>query len=156
MRVFDPKTPKVLSFLLAATIALGACDGSGVSTSIGFGGGPGIGIGSRGYGAYGGYGGGGFGLNFPSSSGSGASSFVPDQQIIDVTVQHALEFKPLGEAASWTNPNTGNAGTVTPVRTYQDANGQTCREFQQTLGQGAPTVASACRDASGVWHVGAG
>jgi surface antigen len=81
---------------------------------------------------------------------------VPDQQVIEVTVQHALEFKPLGEAANWSNPNTGNSGAVMPTRTYQNANGQTCREFQQAAGQDAPTSASACRDAAGVWQVGAG
>lgn len=142
---------KILLSLLI--IALGGCEGSGVSTSIGFGGGPGIGIGSRGYGAYGGYGGGGVGLTFPSSSAGLAS--MPDQQVIDVTIQHALEFKPLGEAASWSNPETGHVGTVTPTRGYQNADGQTCREFQQTVGQGAPLSSTACRDASGVWQVGA-
>lgn len=137
---------------------LAGCEGSSVSTSIGMGGGPGIGLGSQGYRAYGGYGGPGFGLVFPSSSGTGAggSPFVSDQQIVDVTVQHALEFKPIGEGANWSNPNTGNSGTVTPVRAYQNANGDNCREFQQTTGKAVPTMSSACRDASGVWHVGTG
>ena len=143
------------TFLLAMGLLAG-CEGSGVSTSIGFGGGPGIGFGSQGYRASGGYGGSGFGLVFPSSSGAASSPFVADQQIVDVTVQHALEFKPIGEAASWSNPNTGNSGTVTPVRAYQNAEGQACREFQQTVSNGGTTSSSACRDASGVWHVGAG
>lgn len=141
-------------FVLAMGLLAG-CEGSGASTSIGFGGGSGIGIGSQGYRASGGYGGG-FGLVFPSSSGAASSPFVADQEIVDVTVQHALEFKPIGEAASWSNPNTGNSGTATPVRAYQNAEGQSCREFQQTASNGAATSSSACRDTSGVWHMGTG
>lgn len=147
---------KIFPLLLVMTGVLGACEGSGVSTSFGFGGGPGLGIGPGGYGAYGGYGGSGFGLTFPSSSGGAMASSVPDQQVIDATVQHALEFKPTGEAAGWANPSTGNSGVVTPTRTYQNAHGQTCRDFQQTTGQKSPVTGSACRDAAGVWQAGAG
>lgn len=136
--------------------ALSGCEGSGVSTSIGVGGGggPGIGIVGGSYGAYGGYGGTGVGITFPSSS-SGASVPAPitDQQVIDVTVQHALEFRPIGESVPWGNPDTGHSGSITTTRAYQGADGRTCKEFQQTLGQSPPTTATACRDGAGIWQV---
>ena len=37
------------------------------------------------------------------------------------------------------NPDTGHYGTVTPLRTFQDAGGQYCREFQQTITVGGQT-----------------
>ena len=37
---------------------------------------------------------------------------------------------PIGEAIVWNNPNSGNSGTVTPVRDGRSTAGSYCREFQ--------------------------
>ncbi|HSK38409.1 MAG TPA: RT0821/Lpp0805 family surface protein, partial [Arenibaculum sp.] len=40
---------------------------------------------------------------------------------------------PIGEPIRWENPESGNYGTVTPTREGRTANGQYCREFNQTI-----------------------
>ena len=54
-----------------------------------------------------------------------------DQQYHVDTTQSALETQPTGRASTWVNPDSGYSGTVTPVKTYQTADGTHCREFTQ-------------------------
>jgi surface antigen len=45
---------------------------------------------------------------------------------------------------------------VTPVRTYQSASGQYCREYQQTItvgGQMHQAYGTACRQPDGNWKI---
>ena len=63
---------------------------------------------------------------------------------------------PIGQAISWNNPQSGNAGTVTPIRDGQDASGAYCREFQQTItvgGRQEQAYGTACRQPDGSWKV---
>ena len=60
---------------------------------------------------------------FPGS-GIGASL---DKQYAARTRQAALETRPSGVPLRWCNPETGNAGAVTPTRTYRSASGIYCR-----------------------------
>ena len=56
----------------------------------------------------------------------------------------------------WRNPNTGNAGAITPTRTYRSAAGIYCREYQLTAPAGGRTGqahGSACRQPDGSWRV---
>jgi surface antigen len=72
------------------------------------------------------------------------------------TTQSSLERMPSGQAAHWRNPDTGNSGTVTPVRTYRSEAGQDCREFEQTINVGGREERAwgrACRDAQGNWKI---
>src|SRR5262247_4232796 len=55
-----------------------------------------------------------------------------DKRLAAEAQQRALETAPTGKSVSWTNPDTGHTGTITPERTYQ-ANGTYCREFQSTV-----------------------
>src|SRR5215216_2587034 len=48
----------------------------------------------------------------------------------------SLESVPSGQSGAWRNPDSGNSGVVTPVRTYQTATGQYCREYTQTISIG--------------------
>ncbi len=61
---------------------------------------------------------------FPGS-GIGASL---DKLYAARTRQAALETSPIGVPSRWRNPNTGNAGAITPTRTYRSPGGIYRRE----------------------------
>lgn len=72
------------------------------------------------------------------------------------TTQNSLEKLQDNVTSNWSNPNTGYSGTVTPVRTYQEASGTYCREFQQTISVGGKTeqaYGTACRQPDGTWRI---
>jgi surface antigen len=72
------------------------------------------------------------------------------------TAQRGFETAPTGQSVAWTNPDTGNRGTLTPTRTYQMPSGQYCREFTQTITVGGKTregIGTACRQPDGSWRV---
>jgi surface antigen len=86
----------------------------------------------------------------------GSSLDAQDRRIAAQRQQNALETAPSGATTSWHNPDTGNSGTVTPTRTYQNASGQYCREFQQTItvgGQQEQSFGTACRQPDGNWRI---
>lgn len=79
-----------------------------------------------------------------------------DQQYMAQTTQRTLESAPSGQATTWSNPDSGHSGTVTPVRTYQAPSGQYCREFQQTVmvgGESQQAYGTACRQPDGSWKI---
>lgn len=72
------------------------------------------------------------------------------------TAQVTLETAPTGQTATWSNPDSGHSGTLTPVRTYQQPNGGYCREYQQTVTVGGQTeraYGTACRQPDGSWKI---
>lgn len=78
-----------------------------------------------------------------------------DQLAAAQATHNALENKPTGAATTWRNPDTGHAGSVTPLRTYQ-AGGRDCRDFEQSLlidGQAETVRSTACRQPDGTWRV---
>ena len=58
------------------------------------------------------------------------------------TRQAALETRPSGVPSRWHNPSTGNAGAITPTRTYKSAGGIYCKEYQLTVTPGGVARAS--------------
>ncbi len=79
-----------------------------------------------------------------------------DRQLASRAAQQALEAAPVGTAVPWTNPDTGHTGAITPVRTYQVADGGYCREYQQVVtinGQQQRSFGTACRQPDGSWKV---
>lgn len=57
---------------------------------------------------------------------------------------------------TWNSPETGNRGTVQPQRTYQNAGGQTCREYTHTIyveGRAETARGTACRQPDGSWQL---
>ena len=65
----------------------------------------------------------------------------------------ALETSPDERATAWRNPNTGEAYSVTPKRTYQGAEGP-CRDFETTTeidGRRETVRGTACRQGDGSW-----
>lgn len=72
------------------------------------------------------------------------------------TASHTLETQPSGQTRIWRNPQNGHWGTMTPTRTYLNAEGRYCREYRQTVtigGQEHQAGGTACRSDAGVWRV---
>ena len=70
-------------------------------------------------------------------------------------MMNALEHSPDNHPVMWHNPNTNNAYTVEPIRTYS-AGDQPCREYRQTAyiaGKKQQIYGTACREADGSWRV---
>ncbi|MCI5059619.1 MAG: RT0821/Lpp0805 family surface protein [Alphaproteobacteria bacterium] len=69
---------------------------------------------------------------------------------------HEAHSAPIGEDITWNNPESGNSGTVTPVRDGQDNGGRYCREYQQTIyvgGQQEMGYGIACQQPDGSWEI---
>jgi len=79
-----------------------------------------------------------------------------DRLAMQQATQTALEKSPSGKVTEWKNPDTGHYGTVTPQPVFETAEGQTCREYQQTVTVGGETVTgygTACRQPDGSWRI---
>jgi surface antigen len=79
-----------------------------------------------------------------------------EQLAMSETLQYTLENSSTNQAAAWANPDTGNSGTLVPVRTFYNDDREPCREFVATIiidgveqqGQGM-----ACRQPDGQWLI---
>ena len=63
---------------------------------------------------------------------------------------------PIGEPVSWSNPDSGNSGSVTATRDGYSASGKYCREFQQTVyidGKEEVGYGTACKQDDGSWKI---
>lgn len=63
---------------------------------------------------------------------------------------------PIGQQITWNNPQSGNSGTIVPVRDGYANNGAYCREFQQTItvgGQKQQGYGRACQQPDGSWKI---
>ncbi|MBW2494548.1 MAG: hypothetical protein JRE43_07325 [Deltaproteobacteria bacterium] len=79
-----------------------------------------------------------------------------DKEMAQQAAQRAFEYSRSGEASAWQNPDSGNSGSVTPTRTYQQPNGQYCREYEQDIvvdGKLEKTYGTACRQGDGRWQI---
>jgi len=79
-----------------------------------------------------------------------------DRAYMERTAQQSLERNRAYQQSTWRNPDTGNSGSFTPVRTYYSQNSQPCREYQQTVtigGRSEQVYGTACRQADGSWKI---
>ena len=64
---------------------------------------------------------------------------------------------PIGQPIHWNNPDSGNRGTVTPIREgTQNTTGAYCREYQTTIVVGSEPQSgygTACRQPDGSWEI---
>ena len=63
---------------------------------------------------------------------------------------------PLNKTITWSNPESGHSGTITPVREGKTADGSTCRQFKQAIfvdGQAQTATGTACQGKDGNWTV---
>ena len=61
-----------------------------------------------------------------------------------------------GQVYSWTNPDTGVAGTIKPTKSYYVETGQLCRDFDATIAverNVGRTQGRACRVSATAWFV---
>lgn len=81
-------------------------------------------------------------------------------QLGDAT-RKALEEGSVGQSYAWSNPSTGNKGTVSPTSSvYTTADGQKCRDFTTSVtlseGRSGSSSGTACKQADGSWRVTGG
>jgi surface antigen len=79
-----------------------------------------------------------------------------DKEMAQRAAQQAFENSRSGEASAWHNPDSGNSGSITPTRTYQEPSGQYCREYEQDIvvgGKPEKSYGTACRQADGSWRI---
>lgn len=70
--------------------------------------------------------------------------------------QERAHVVPVGQQITWSNPDSGHSGTITPRREGTDTAGNYCREYQQTVTVGGKTeqaYSTACRQPDGTWKV---
>ncbi len=85
----------------------------------------------------------------------GASLDKADQLYAAQAAQSALENTPSGTAVAWSNPDSGNSGTVVP-RPAVLVGDTYCREFVQEIvigGEMHTGVGRACRNPDGTWQI---
>ena len=149
-----------LGVALLGMVGLGACQNMGEKETLGGLGGAAVG------GLAGAQIGGGSGqlaatavgalLGFFIGSEVGKSLDKADQLYAERNAGQALESNPTGQSSSWSNPDSGNSGTITPTRTSYSDSGQPCREYQQTVTIGGETqqaYGTACRQEDGTWRI---
>lgn len=86
----------------------------------------------------------------------GASLDRADMAAYNDASQRAMETAQPGQSLPWRNPKSGNSGTITPSNYYQNASGQYCREYTQTIvvgGQRKEGYGTACRQPDGTWQI---
>ncbi len=86
----------------------------------------------------------------------GASLDRADMTYHNQAYQQALESNKVGVPSTWSNPDSGHQGIVTPTRTFQNNEGVYCREFSQKIvvgGQEEKAFGTACRQPDGTWKI---
>ncbi|MGI9307339.1 MAG: RT0821/Lpp0805 family surface protein [Gammaproteobacteria bacterium] len=79
-----------------------------------------------------------------------------DQLAMHKATLNALEHSKSNSAVSWSNPDSGNTGSVTPTNAYQMADGNYCREYTSMVevsGESETAYGSACRQPDGNWMI---
>ncbi len=79
-----------------------------------------------------------------------------DRMKMEQTTEERPRERAFRHRRTWTNPDTGHAGTVTPQPAYKNDAGQYCREYQQTVTIGGKTetaYGTACRQPDGSWRI---
>lgn len=80
-----------------------------------------------------------------------------DRRYVYRTIQHSLERSRGGVTSTWRNPVSGNSGSITPVRNFHNAYGQSCRVYSQSVAYLGALVRhsrqTACREPNGTWSI---
>lgn len=78
-----------------------------------------------------------------------------DQQAASKAMTRAYAI-PLGEVTQWSNPKSGNSGTITTTREGYTTANTYCREFRQAVtvkGKTELAYGTACKQADGGWKI---
>lgn len=85
----------------------------------------------------------------------GAQLDEADKKMVSGAYMQALEITPSNASVTWDNPDSGNYGSFTPLRTYRDNRGY-CREYSQEIvigGKQQAAYGTACRQPDGSWQI---
>ncbi|WP_425403070.1 RT0821/Lpp0805 family surface protein [Hwanghaeella sp.] len=103
------------------------------------------------------------GLVVGAAVGSGAGYVLADRltqldlRTMNKSTYEGLTERPTGETVAWNNPDSGNSGEITPLRTFLSNDGKLCRDYRRTVnvaGEVQHTTHTACRNGRGDWlHV---
>lgn len=77
-----------------------------------------------------------------------------DVNMMERTLQLALDIDPDGQGRSWQNAMTGHSGSIVPIASYITEQGVFCRDYRdiQTIGgQEMVYVSRACRTDGSSW-----
>lgn len=153
--------PKTIAPLVAAALFLGACSGNAGQKET-----AGTIIGGIGGAVLGSQIGGGSGQIVATAIGTFAGALIGNEigRSLDSADQLAMRgaeqrahSAPVGERIVWNNPDSGNYGSVTPVREGNSArSGAYCREYQTTVtvgGREERAFGTACQQPDGSWKI---
>jgi len=79
-----------------------------------------------------------------------------DKIFAERTTKDTLEYGKPGTKSTWSNPDSGNSGSVTAGDTYQNDEGEDCRQFETDVdveGEQRAAKGTACRMSDGAWQV---
>jgi len=79
-----------------------------------------------------------------------------DWQIESDAAVKAAENNADGTSLAWENPTTGQSGTITPLRAYENNEGEQCRTIHFTNSYKEFTSAmtiEGCKNSSGEWYM---
>lgn len=103
------------------------------------------------------------GLAVGAAAGAGGGFILADHltqldlRSMNKSTYEGLSSKPTGETVTWNNPDSGNSGEITPLRTFLSNDGKLCRDYRRTVnvaGEVQHTTHTACRTGRGDWlHV---
>lgn len=149
------------AFVAAIALSLGACESQGISNeTVGqvLGAGVGAVVGSQ-FGS-------GTGRIIATAVGTLAGAWIGgelakrldnrDRAMMSNSTNQALANAPNGQTVSWSNPESGNAGSTTPISSYKAPSGKNCRQFNQTVvagGQQEARQGTACQQPDGSWQI---
>lgn len=150
---------KPIVLIAAAAFLLAACEGAGQKETAG------TLIGAAAGGLLGAQFGSGAGKIAAATVGTLAGGFIgssigksldrADQQAM-VQAQQQAHAAPVGQQINWNNPDSGNSGTITPLRDGTSSGGAYCREYQTTVTVGGKTedaFGTACQQPDGSWKI---
>jgi len=151
---------KALAPLAAAALILAACSDAGQKQTAGtvIGGVAGAVLGSQI--------GGGSGRLVATAIGTLAGAMIGSEigksldradQLAMAQAEQKAHTAPVGEKIVWNNPDSGNSGSVTPIRDGRNAQSNAyCREYQTTVvidGREQSAYGTACQQPDGSWKV---
>ena len=152
---------KAIAPLAAAALMLGACAGDAGQKET-----AGTIIGGIGGAVLGSQIGGGSGQIVATAIGTFAGALIGNEigksldradQLAMRQAEQRAHNAPVGESIVWNNPDSGNYGSVTPVREGRQArSGSYCREYQTTVtvdGREQRAYGTACQQPDGSWEV---
>ncbi len=79
-----------------------------------------------------------------------------DWKLVDETAVAALNSNPDGETSKWINPKSGNSGSITPIKTYRNKQGQICRKtkmFNRSKKKKSEYTFLVCKQPNNDWKI---